>query len=309
MKNEGLIHIFEEQISQIFERVKRLPNYGQLTPAFIAMPRKSDTFQSIKDILFTMNSDIAIESYKSTGNAHVVKFSGDFKIVIIYAANEEHFKWLYGYHSFSVSIILGKILKKAGLKYSEDGLRYVQYDLRENHRSEVGDILITRSFKDMLEILKLDVETFDRGFSNLNELFDFLIKTPYLNVNKFVDLEKEAKSYILQQFQEYLILNKLENRHFEMLSFERIRQIFTHIDFDVEIAKLIEKAEQKKRITDKFNGRVILDTIPGFDPKNIGISMSYFKRSFSSSENFTDFLCEHTSEEIISKFKEVNQLV
>lgn len=308
MKNDALAQLFEERVSPLFERIQRLPNYGQSTPAFIAMPRKSDTFQSVKDILFSFSSDVVIESYKSIGNAHVVKFADDFKMVIIYATDEEHFKWLYGYHSFSVSIILGKILKRAGLKYSEDGLRYVEYDLRENHRSEVGDIVITRNFKDVLEILELDVEEFDRGFNNVTELFSFLVKTPYLNVRKFVDLEKEAKAFILQKFQEYLILNKLEDRPYEAISFDRIKEVFAHVDFDTEIAKLVEKAEEKKRLIDKFNGRVIMDLIPGFETKNIGPSIGNFKHSFKNIEEYIDFLCQHNQEEIISKFKEVNQL-
>lgn len=303
-----LTTLFEEQVSFIFEEFKKLPNYGQLNPTFIARPRQQDTYDKIKTILSKLNSDITVGSFNSSGNAHVINFTDESRIVIIYAKTEEDFKWLYDYHSYSNSIILGKILKSAGLKYSEDGLQYIQYDLRENHKSVVGTIDITKDFSRVLEILELNDADFKRGFKTSTEFIEFVIKTPYFKPEKFINHEKEQKSIILQRLEEYLIINKVENHDAKNLTFDRVKELFGNIDFETEIAKLVAKAERKKGIIDKLNGRVILDTIPGFETKRIGIALSYFKHSFPTHEEYIDFMTEHSKEEVLVKFKEVNNI-
>ena len=304
-----LTRLFEEQVSFIFEESKKLPNYGQSNPAFIARPKQQDTYDKIKTILSKLSGDVKVESFKSSGNAHVISFSEEARIVIIYAKNEEDFNWLYNYHSYSNSIIFGKILKSAGLKYSEDGLEYIQYDLRENHKSVVGSISITKDFSRILEILELDKAEFEKGFKSSTEFIEFVIKSPYFYPEKFINHDKEQRSIILQRLEEYLILNNVQNHDAKKLTFDRIKELFVNIDFETEIANLIAKAERKKGIIDKLNGRVILDTIPGFEPKRIGIALGYFKHSFSSHEEYIEFMTERSKEEVMSKFKEVNNIV
>ena len=300
---EQLSQLFEEQVSFIFDEFKKLPHYGQTNPTFIARPKKNDTFDKIRTILSGLNSEITVESFKSSGNTHVIKFEDETRIVIIYAKTEEDFKWLYNYHSYSNSIIVGKILKSAGLKYSEDGLQYLQHDLRENHKSVIGTIDITKDFSQVLEILELDLDIFNGGFNSSQEFIEYIIKSPYFYPEKFINPEKEQRSLILQRLEEYLILNNIRDTNAKKLTFKRVKELFNNIDFDTEIANLLAKAEKKKGIVDKLNGKVILSVIPGFEPKKIGISMGYFKHSFPSHEDFVEFMCEHSQEEVISILK------
>lgn len=303
-----LATLFEEQVSFIFNKFKKLPNYGQANPTFIAMPRASDTYKKIKNILSSLNAKIDVESLSRSGNSHIIKFGSNSKIIIIYARNLEEFDWLYDYHSYSSSIIIGKILKGAGLKYSEDGLEYLEYDLRENHKSVVGSINITKDFSRVLEILELNLSEFRKGFSTAQEFFEFLIKSPYFKPERFINPNKEQHSIVLQKLEEYLILNNVQKYDAKNITFEQIKEIFIQIDFDTEIAKLIAKAERKKGITDKLNGRVILDNIPSFEPTRIGMALGCFKFSFSSNKEYVEFMTEHSPEEIFTKFKEVNQI-
>lgn len=305
---QELSQIFEEQISFLFEETKKLPNYGQSNPTFIARPRKQDTYEKIKSTLSGLKSGIVVESFKTSGNAHIIKFKDESRIVVIYADSPEDFKWLYDYHSYSNSMIIGKMLKRIGLKYSEDGLQYVQYDLRINHQAVVGYIDITKDFSRVLNILKLDYSRFKSGFKSSNELFDFVVKSPFLKVEKFINQEKEHRQALLQKFEEYLILNNIKNENYESLEFDRIKNLFPEIDFPAKMKELLNKAKKKKEIIDKLNGRVILDSIPGFEPKRIGAAMSYFKNSFSSYEEYVEFLMEHSQEEVMHKFKEINHI-
>lgn len=308
MKNTAEIaDLFESQVAFIFDEFKRLPDYGQSRPAFIARPRKADTYSKIRAVLEHLKGDITIENYRTTSVAHEISFSKDSKIVIIYADSPEDFKWQYDYHSYSSSIILGKMFKQAGLKCCQRGLVYQQFDLRKNHQSVVGEIVISKDFARVLNILELDYVEFQRGFSDMNEIFEFFIKSPYLNVKKFTDLEKEASTVFLQKFQEYLIANKVENPNRKKLIIEQVKGAFPEVEFDRLSAELLERARHKDNIVNKFNGKVIMQMIPGFEPKKIGISMGYFKHSFATKEQYEDFIIQHPIEEIISKFKEVNQ--
>lgn len=303
-----LTTIFEEKISFIFDKFKKLPNYGQANPAFIAMPKMNDTFDKIKKILSELDSDTVVESFNGYGNAHVMKLDSDSRIVIIYAKDEEDFNWQYNYHSYSSSIIFGKILKSAGLKYSEAGLQYIQYDLRENHKSVVGTIDITKDFFKILDILELSTDEFNAGFKTTEEFIKFVIKSPYFRPDKFINPDKEQRSIILQKLEEYLILNKVENFGFKNVTFDQVKEMFSNIDFESEIAKLVEKAENKKTIGDKLNGRVILDAIPNFEPSKIGAALGLFKHSFDTYIEYSDFMSEHSKEEVFEKFKQVNQI-
>ena len=303
-----LTEIFEKQISFIFGKFKKLPNYGQANPTFIAMPRGQNTFEDIKLRFPSFEVDVRAEDFKASGRTHIINLEEDSRIVIIYAKNEEDFDWIYNYHSYTSSIIIGKMLKKIGLKYSEDGLQYLQHDLRENHQSVVGTINITKDFERVLNILELDIDKFKAGFTNLDSLLGFLAETPYLKVSKFINREKEQRTFLLQKFEEYLILNNIENTNYKSLEFSRVVELFPEINFEEEKAKLLEKAEKKKGIHDKLNGRVILDMIPNFDKTQIGEALYRFKNSFESIDEHVDFMIEHSSEEVFCKFKEVNQL-
>lgn len=301
-----LTGIFESKFSFLFEQFKKLPNYGQSNPTFVTIPKASGAFGKIKVELLDFNGEAEVEAY---GGVHVISFTDKSRISIIYANDQENFDWLYGYNSYFTSIILGKIFKSAGIKYSHEGLQYIQHDLRENHKAEIGFINITKDFSKVLDILDFNKEEFYKGFSNFNELFEFIVKSPYFNAVKFTNPEKEYKSITLQRLEEYLILNNLADKKGEQLTYERVKSFFPHIEFDKLAVALLEKAQKKMEIIDKLNGRVILDTIPGFEPKLIGISMSKFKFSFGSKDAYLDFMTNNSQEAVISKFKEVNQVV
>lgn len=300
----SLVSLFENKLSFLFTQFKKLPNYGQSNPTFVVTPFSSieNTLGNIRILLPNLGDEAEVKSHDET---HVISFKDDSRIAIIYANNQDEFKWLYDYNSYFTSIIIGKIFKSANLKYSRHGLQYVQYDLRENHKSEVGFINITKDFSKILDILKFDKEEFYKGFSNFEELFSFIIKTPYFNATKFHNPEKEQKTIVLQMLDEYLILNNLTQKKGEQLTFDYIKQFFPEIDFKKMMDELFNKAQKKLEFVGKFNGKVIIDSIPNFDLKKIGYSLGVFKYSFGSKEAYEIFITEHSQEEILSKFKDV----
>jgi len=301
---ERWVHKFESDLLEKFSVIKKLPNYGQVNSTFIVLSSKNDAELILKGLIKDFEeTDITLENNKGVKNSHVVFFGDGIKVAIIYAQTQEEFDWFYDYHSYFSSVIFGKLFKKAFFKYNEIGLRYIQYNLVQNHKSEVGEYLITRDFKTILDIFELDYEEFKRGFDTIEDFFSFIIKTPYLKVEKFVDLEREAKNETLQKFQEYLILNKVENLNYKSFRQERIIGMFPELVS--EMAKLECKAQKKLEITNKFNGQAIMTMLPEVKPTDIGRIIGEFRSSFETKEAFKEFVAERSQEEIFSKLKEV----
>ena len=301
---ENFVKAFERSLLSSFDKVRKLPNYGQVNSTFIVLSSKNEAEPTIKKIVEDFQEiGVILEHNKGIKNSHNIFFGGNTKTTLIYAHSQEELEWLHDYHSYSSSVILGKLFKKAFFKYNELGLRYIQYNLIPNHKSEVGEYIVTKDFKTILDIFELDYEEFKKGFNTIEEFFAFVLKTPYIKIEKFVDLEKEARNEILQKFQEYLILNKVQNNNYKSFRQERIVSIFPELS--AEIVKLEEKAQKKLEVDNKFNGQAIMTTIPGVKPTDIGRIMGEFRDSFGSKEAFKEFIKERSNDEIFNKLKEV----
>ena len=289
---------FESRFAFMFDGYKMLPFYGQEHPAFLVNLRFCDKQNKIFNILQSQKLQVI-----SNGSAHNVMLEDDLKFTIIYCSDKADFDWLYNFYSYSNSIVLGKIFKAAGLKYSEDGLQYIQYDLRSNHKSVVGTYTITRDFSRLLELLGLNVDLFN-AIKSQEEFFALIVQSPYFYSPKFINYEKEQRAKTLQNLEEYLILKNIDTSEAKKITLEVVKDFFSEIDFDKVISDLEAKAVKKMDLINKFDGKVILEFIPDFDKKRINASMKYFKFSFGSNEDYIDFLMNHSKEEVIAKFKE-----
>lgn len=301
------IELFEEKLKQLFKRFEKLPRVESVNNAFVASERHADTYDKIKALIVECNLSSHLTAFHVVSNTHCICFGEDKKTVVIYSPSLELFDYTYDYNSYSLPVIFGKIFHKARLKYSEDGLFYVQKDLRPNHQSKVASLKITSDFRDILQILKLDYQTFKKGFSTFDELFNYILKTPYIKTEVFADLEKEAKMYTLQRFQEYLILNKIQKES-EKLTLKRVDEVLPGVQILEKVKEFESLAAAKMAFVDKFDGRTIMRNLPDFDKRKIAVSMSMFKQSFGSIEAYQDFINNNSEQEIIKKFKEVNQL-
>jgi hypothetical protein len=296
-----IIPLFEPQVLPLFGNVKQLPQYGGLSVVYVAQPRDASTFVKMTEIMLGIEPEATI---KTSGNIHVLNFSVDTKIVMIYADSQEQMDWFVDYHSYASSIIIGKIFKGSGLKYSEDGLEYIEYNPKINHRAPVGSIQISKDIDRILGILGLNGETFKEGFSTLTEFFDFIIKSDYLRTDKFLSSDKEYKNFTLQEFDKYLTLTGFERTERHEITVDELQIHFPEIDFATRIQELKDKAAAKKEINEKFNGKVVLDNVPELNKETIGDSMGKFKFSFGSKEGYEDFIIQHSREEILDKFRE-----
>lgn len=296
-----------DKVSHLLDGYKLLPTFGQederKTFTFLAQPRVEDSLQKIQNTLEHLKSGIQVEQSNFVKNGHEFTL-GDNKVKIIYVTNRDEFEFCFDVSSYGVNLILGKILKRLGLKLTNFGLLYEEKLGIENHQSKVGEFLITGNSEKLFSLLKLDYNTFKAGFETKDEFFTFLATCPYLNQRIFTEPKKEHKLLMHQEFQAYLIANPIAEPH-KKLTFEEIDEFFDDIDFMAAIERLKEKERRKREAVEKFNGRVILDYYPDFDRKKIGTSMGYFKYSFGGVEEYRDFLAENDIDAVMNKFKEI----
>lgn len=298
-----------EQLSFIFDNFKALPfhdedNTDAKKVTFLAQPRKGDTLEKLQNVLSNIKSDVEVSNGDRYKYCH--KFTlGDVEISILYLKDHDNFDYFYDVSSYGINLLLGKILKRANLKLSQDGLMYEEKLSVENHHSKVGHFVISYSMPDILSLMGLDYDTFAKGFSSQDEMFEFVSQSPYLDATVFTQPKKEHKHPIYTKFQAFLILKGMDESKGEKITFEMVDKHFEGVNFLDEVQRLKDKEARKKGLVQKFNGRVILDYFKDFDPKKIGTSMGYFKFSFGSVEEYQDFLIENNIDDIMTKFKEV----
>lgn len=294
---ENSFNIIADKLSTLFERVQELSfvaDEESKKRSFVASTCDPEIKNKLKK---EFNCDVYNKS-------HGYEFYVGSDKVVIHTAKSNDFDFINDMNSFGINILIGKILKGSGVKLTQLGLIYEEKLNINNHNSKVGDFLITKNSKDIFSLFKLDYQIFKQGFDSRNEVFEFILTSPYIDINEFKFPKKEHKLRIFGEFQVYLTINNIEHS-FSKLTFEHFDAHFSEIDFFHEIEQLKEKEERKRNMINGFNGRLILDYYPDFDKKVIGTAIYEFKNSFQGVDNFSNFIFESTLEDVMFKFKEV----
>jgi len=203
--------------------------------------------------------------------------------------------------------LMGKIYYRFNLKYGFDGVKYVY---RENNENVLGTITITKDMRKAFEFIGLSYDKFLQGFSNLEEIFNYVISSPYFDRESFrlenlnsINKKRNNKRKVYQQFLEWLTENnitksfpKQEDKNFY---FNLIEKHFPESNFKQEREKLIEKNTLRKELTLKFNGDMVMEKFPHLKGAELGKAINNFKKS---KEDFSKFLQENSAEEIMKLF-------
>jgi len=216
--------------------------------------------------------------------------------------------------------LMGKLFHKFGLKYGFNGVTYI-YNI-ENKR--LGEITITKDMKEAFEFLRLDWNHFERGFEDLEEIFNYVISSPYFSAESFylenlnaTNRRRNIRRKVYNQFiqyvnrtGEYSHLPKIE-KSFDWNSdksvyWQIIDQAFPTAKFFETQSMLIDKAAKEQERRSKFNGKLVMDKYPNLSGKDLGDWLIIFERSMSNNkEEFDEYLDKHSSEEIMMHFDNV----
>lgn len=202
--------------------------------------------------------------------------------------------------------LMGKTAHKFGMKYGFEGL---VYPFRNFNGRVSRDIVISRNQEKIFEFLGYDYEHYQKGFDTLHEIFDWCINSKYFNDKGFqfenlthVDRKRNLKRSTYNEFLEYVEKNYIGTNY----EFKRKSEYLEQIDLFFPESKLLEqfeelkqKDEENKIISEKFNGKLIMEVCQ-LRGKELGDAITNFKKSFN--DNWREYALKIDSKQILTDF-------
>lgn len=104
----------------------------------------------------------------------------------------------YNYLSFNdLGNLIGKIYRRLGFKYGEDGLSYVFR--RAAQPSYKRELFVSRDWPRILALIELDVPTWEAGFASLDHMFEWVVASPYFSVAPYEAMSKSTEKRAKQR--------------------------------------------------------------------------------------------------------------
>jgi hypothetical protein len=235
-------------------------------------------------------------------------------IILTPTSNWETSKVFFAYND--LGNLMGKIYHKFGLKYGYDGLKYIY---RLDNDRKLGDITVTKNMKKAFEFLGLSYEQFERGFDTIEDIFNFVVGSPYFQKEAFyfenlnaINKKRNKRRANYKLFIEFVNgtgtyegRNSLPDKPFTFESdktkyFDLINEFFPESDFLNQMEALRKKEQRKKAIHDKFNGDLIMKRYPDLKGKNLGFAMGTFSCRYT---DFDAYILSTEPEKIWSDFE------
>lgn len=196
--------------------------------------------------------------------------------------------------------LMGKIFHKFSLKYGFDGVKYV---LRTNDNSRVlKEFVLTKDMEKAFKFIGLSWEKFQEGFTDIKEIFDYVIGSPYFSSESFklenlnaINKKRNARRKVYQEFVEY---TKDIEKNFVFKSKDTylpiINAYFSEANLLSEIQKIKELEMLKQETKKMFNGNLIQEIYPSLEGKGLGLEIGGFVKYIKNRYNQTldEFLIE-----------------
>jgi hypothetical protein len=257
------------------------PNYIKGLIEIFELNSKSDN-DTIKNI--------AEGNWSKNGNVFSFKYK-EFQIDLIITADEDFQPSIdyFGYND--LGNLVGRVTHKLGLKVGHRGTHVIVRD--DSHL--VGEILVTKDLREILELADFDVAKWEAGFNTLEEIYIWVSNSKYFNKEIYsldnrnhYSRTRDAKRATYKGFTEWCETREFENNfpYSEMTSkdgynirepffTELICKRFPHVKEEYDV--LIAEYEEHKIFKSKFNGDICMK-ITGLEGKALGEFMAYAKR-------------------------------
>jgi len=203
---------------------------------------------------------------------------------------------------------MGKTFHKLNLSYGWDGLKYKyrNFNGRNSH-----DIVISKNPRKIFEFGGYDYDRYLEGFDTMEEIFDFIIDGKYFDSEIFkmenltaIDRKRNKKRGSYHKFLNYIQDNNIK-KTFNF--FDNKSLCLPIIDSDFPEANLLNKIKEldkedmiNRQISKKFNGRLIMEWIPGLKGKKLGNAIKKFKNYLG--ENYKQNILNSTTNELKDNF-------
>ncbi len=310
---------FENIIPDILEKARRIFPEAVSTQAY----RDKDSFGDA-DILClsdgSVNIDIKQWIYDTFQSKEVVQnttvYSFEYKelqvdFILTPPKNWESAQTYFSYND--IHNLIGKLFHTLGLKWGQDGLRYVY----RRDGKVLGEIAITTDYREAFPLVGLAPSVYTRGFDNLVQMFDYVMTSPYFSPKKYdlenlnkINRDRDKKRKTYQAFMAYIEpLREKEYRYFYPDKRVYLGLIDDHFPGFLKKYRDLEIIDERRTYINGFyNGRIVMDST-GLSGKDLGAAMTKFEEHFGGRPGL-DYYVELTEDSglIMEKFKAVNGL-
>lgn len=268
-------------------------------------------FGSWQNLTKSIASDLKIIKFKSSGHIFstaYLNFQVDF-----FCVKTEFFESTYNFLCFNdLGNLLGKMFHRFNLKFGENGLSYV-YRRADGHYKT--DLPVCLDIKKIIAFLDLDFSYWQNGFETLEQMFEWVVTSPYFSYKPYFDTSKTTEKRIEQRttvskFTDWLQENNVQKHYFSKENREEYLPIIADYFAEANLYQLIENEKDNEikaiKIAEKFNGKIIM-TLTNLEGKELGDFITRFKAHFATDKaDFEDFILQNSAENIkneILKFK------
>jgi hypothetical protein len=266
---------------------------------------------TLDNIKYKLQTYFNTENVNCNGNVYSFVYK-EFQIDLILHTNEnyEFAKFWFSYDP--CSNLIGKICHKLGLKYGFQGL---VYPYRGFSGSVVTDILISQDSRKIFDFLGFDYDRYLKGFETLNDIFDYVVNSKYFDYTNYnaenmnhTDRKRNRKRATFQEFLKYLEDNGITKTYDWKPRIEYLVDVdkfFPECKFTEQIETLNEKNRKAKIVSEKFNGKMIMDWTAESGTKigNIIAEFQKYVDNYVMVGNFKSWVYESDIEDIELSFK------
>jgi len=250
-------------------------------------------------------------------NSHVYSFEYNELQVDIILTPKSSYETSLNYHCWNdLNNLIGKIAHKFGLKHGYDGL-IMPYRI---DGKMLGEVVVSKDYRKSLAFLGFNVERYDAGFDNLNEIFDFVTSSKYFNPWMFdfetlnrINRERDKKRATYAAFVEHVAPMKEKGKEAYPYFYSDKRVYLGLIDhyfpgFLKEYRQLEKLEERKRAVSALYNGNIVMRHFD-LSGATLGAAIGEFEKYFSSRKLLEDYVLETDNTlHIMDKFRIVNNL-
>lgn len=248
-------------------------------------------------------------------NGPVLSFDySNFQVDLITTPTED-FDFSLKYFAYNdLGNLIGRVAKRMGFKFGQNGLSYVLRDT-ENDVRVIEEIVVTKNFSSALSFLGYDVSTYDDGFDTIEEVFEYVISSPFYD-SRIFDLENRSRKDRVrdrkrQTYQEFLVYKNKHERSVGCLSHvTRSEHLLIAMDafdsFGTRYHIALADHERRKKFRDYFNGNVV-SGLTGLEGKELGAFMSILVASSGGKDRLMDMVLDPKPENVVSLLCELNK--
>lgn len=290
-------NIFSKESKLFLTRsVKNKSSFGDMDIITQSDYLKNDYQQIIRNVF-----NLSTEELVKNGNVVSFKYK-NFQIDLLLSP-DDIFQNMVDYFSWNdLSNLMGRVTHKHGLKFGHDGT----YLTLRDDTYQIGQVLVTKSTKDLCDYMGWDFCEWGHGFDNMEDAFLWLVQTPYFNKEIFSfenrnseSARRDKKRPNYKAFLSWIeTQDNLTKYNYSSTSgkfgyvcrepfYTMICEKFPHVKIQTEL--LMFAYEKQKRFKEKFNGDIV-SNITGLEFQELGKFMKYCRETFDKYPYLVDWI-------------------